>query len=165
MRWEPLATVVEPHRPPFDHKARISGNNLFISAYHGFAILGREHVPTPAPFETFPPFQVAILGASAVDDVLQIHWKIDAVNPESRYRLLTKVQLVLPGAGRNPGKMINYLAEGSANDPYVTSFIPAYKVVSGLDLDSYQVHARCILLDTKTGYRSQYLAVSGVVNL
>ena len=61
--------------------------------------------------------------------------------------------------------MINYLAEGSANDPSVTSFIPGYKVVSGFDLDAYQVHARCILLDTKTGYRSQYLAISGVVNL
>ena len=57
------------------------------------------------------------------------------------------------------------LAEGSANAPSVTSFIPGYKVVSGLDLDAYQVHARCILLDTKTGYRSQYLAISGVVNL
>lgn len=165
LRWEPLAAAVEPHRPPFDHKARISGNNLFISAYHGFAILGGEHVPTPAPFIPFPSFRVDLLGASAVDDVLQIRWKLGAVYPESRYRLLTKVQLVRPGAGRNPGKMINYLAEGSANDPYVTSFIPAYKVVSGLDLDSYQVHARCILLDTKTGYRSQYLAVSGVVNL
>ena len=38
--------------------------------------------------------------------------------------------------------MINYLAEGSANAPSVTSFIPGYKVVSGLDLDAYQVHAR-----------------------
>ena len=28
--------------------------------------------------------------------------------------------------------MINYLAEGSANDPSVTSFIPGHKVVSGL---------------------------------
>ena len=34
-----------------------------------------------------------------------------------------------------------------------------------LDLDSYQIHARCILLDTKTGYRSQYLAISGIIQL
>ena len=100
-----------------------------------------------------------------MDDVLQIRWKLDAVDSDSRYRLLTKVQLVRPGAGRNPGKMINYLAEGSANDPSVTSFIPGYKVVSGFDLDAYQVHARCILLDTKTGYRSQFLAISGVIEL
>ena len=165
LRWEPLATVVESHRPPFDHVARISGNNLFISAYHGFATLGREHLPSPAPFETFPSFLVSISGGSAVDDVLQIRWKLEAVDPKSRYRLLTKIQLVRPGAGRNPGKMINYLAEGSASDPFVTSFIPAYKVVSGLDLDSYQVHARCVLLDTVTGYRSQYLPVSDVIVL
>ena len=30
---------------------------------------------------------------------------------------------------------------------------------------AYQVHSRFVLLDTKTGYRSQYLAVSGVVAL
>lgn len=37
--WEPFATVVEPHRLPLDHLARTSGNNLFVSAYHGFALL------------------------------------------------------------------------------------------------------------------------------
>lgn len=35
----------------------------------------------------------------------------------------------------------------------------------GVDLDSYQVHASCILQDTKTGYRSQFLPVSGIVSL
>ena len=142
-----------------------SGNNLFVSAYHGFATLAVEHVPQPVPFETFPSFLVKILGTSAVDDVLQIRWKLEAHDPENRYRLLTKIQLARPGAGRSPGRMINYLAEGSANDPSVTSFIPGYKVVSGFDLDAYQVHARCILLDTKTGYRSQFLAISGVIEL
>jgi len=46
-----------------------------------------------------------------------------------------------------------------------TTRITGYTSIWGLDLDSYQVHARCILLDTKTGYRSQFLAVSGVVSL
>ena len=31
--WNRLAEDVEPHRPPFDHKAFISGQNLFVSAY------------------------------------------------------------------------------------------------------------------------------------
>ena len=61
--------------------------------------------------------------------------------------------------------MRNYLATGTAPDPYVTATIPNYVAVSGLNLPAYQVHARCILLDTKTGYRSQYLAVSGIVEL
>lgn len=49
--------------------------------------------------------------------------------------------------------------------PQVTTCIPGYTSIWGLDLQSYQIHARCILLDTKTGYRSQFLQVSGVVRL
>ena len=47
----------------------------------------------------------------------------------------------------------------------LVSRIPGYVSIWGLDLDSYQVHALCILLDTKTGYRSQFLAVSGIIDL
>ena len=165
LQWEPLATVVEPHRPPFDHLARISGNNLFVSAYHGFATLGREHVPEPAAFETFPTFMVRILGASAVVGDLVLRLKLEADDPEGRYRLLCKLFLTRPGAGRNPGMLRNYLAVGTAGDPVVTATIPDYVTVSGLNLPAYQVHGRFILLDTKTGYRSQYLAVSGIVEI
>lgn len=45
--WNRLAEDVEPHRPPFDHKAYITGQNLFVSAYHGFATLG-ERAPAYA---------------------------------------------------------------------------------------------------------------------
>lgn len=165
LRWEPYAREVEPHRPPFDHMARISGNNLFISAYHGFATLGREHVPAPVPFENFPTYQVKILGAAAEDGTLYIRWKLELEDSSDRYRLLTKVQLGRPCRGWDTGALRNYLAEGTANDAAVTTCIPDYVAVSGLDLPEYQVHARCILLDTKTGYRSQYLAVSGVVEI
>ena len=165
LRWEPYACEVEPHRPPFDHLARISGNNLFVSAYHGFATLGDEHVPTPAPFEPFPPFLVRILGASASGGELHVRLQLETDDPEERYRLLCKIQLSRPGGGRNPGAMRNYLAVGKAADPAVVVTIPGYVAAAGLDLPSYQVHARCILLDTKTGYRSQYLAVSGIIDL
>ena len=160
-----MARDVEPHRPPYDHQARISGNNLFISAYHGFATLGREHVPAPVPFEAFPSFLVSIIDASAEDGTLSIRWKLETEDSAGRYRLLTKVQLARPSGGRNPGKMRNFLAEGTANDASLVSRIPGYISIWGLDLDSYQVHARCILLDTKTGYRSQFLAVSGIIDL
>ena len=157
--------MVEPHRPPFDHKARISGNNLFISAYHGFATLGNEHVPSPAPFKKFPSFIVRLLGASVVDDTLLIRWKLLMEDCAGRYRLLTKVQLASPGRGLSTGDLRNFLAEGTANDAEVTTCIPGYISIWGLNLQSYQIHARCILLDTKTGYRSQFLQVSGVVLL
>ena len=63
------------------------------------------------------------------------------------------------------GALRNYLAEGTANDAEVTTCIPDYISVCGLDLQSYQIYARCILLDTRTGYRNQYLAVSGILDL
>ena len=63
------------------------------------------------------------------------------------------------------GALRNYLAEGTANDAEVTTCIPDYISVCVLDLQSYQIYARCILLDTRTGYRSQYLAVSGILDL
>lgn len=50
------------------------------------------------------------------------------------------------------GALRNYLAEGTANDAEVTTCIPDYISVCGLDLQSYQIYARCILLDTRTGY-------------
>ena len=68
-------------------------------------------------------------------------------------------------AGDGIPALRNFLAEGTANDAAVTSCIPNYKTIWDLDLDSFQIHARCILLDTKTGYRNQYLPVSGIVNL
>ncbi len=54
--WNRLAEEVEPHRPPFDHLTHITGQNLFVSAYHGFVTLRDEHVPLPAPglSEEFP---------------------------------------------------------------------------------------------------------------
>ena len=64
-----------------------------------------------------------------------------------------------------PGAMRNFLAEGTANDARLTTCIPGYKSIWGLDLQSYQVYSRCILLDTETGYRSQFVAVSGIVEL
>ena len=49
LQWNVYGDGVEPHRPPFDHKARISGNHLFVSAYHGFATLDFGNVPQSVP--------------------------------------------------------------------------------------------------------------------
>ena len=35
MLWHEYGKGAEPHKPPFDGKAHISGQNLFVSAYHG----------------------------------------------------------------------------------------------------------------------------------
>ena len=160
--WESYSLGVEPHRPPFDHTTRISGYNLFVSAYHGFATLGNEHVPPPKAFDSFPPFAVDLVGAMNVGGELRIQLQVPIApvfHPE-RYRLLAKIQLTKPGKGRNPGLMRNYLA--SPFDAASNATVVVQDVVSQ---SQYQVHARFVLLDTETGYRSQYLQQSFLLRL
>ena len=126
--WNALATEVEPHRPPFDHKAYISGQNLFVSAYHGFATLGHEHLPEPVPFETFPPFAVSLGDAVKMDGNLVIPARVEMEPfPEvARYRLLAKVQLTAPGRCRHTGMLRNFLAEGDCAAGVVSIVIHGY---------------------------------------
>lgn len=156
--WNKLAEVVEPHRPPFDHKAYITGQNLFVSAYHGFATLGNEHQPSPVAFDKFPPFAVSLGDGVKVDGCLVIPARVELGNwPEaSRYRLLAKIQLTSPGQCRHLGKLWNYLAEGDCAAGVMSVVIPGYAEQFGFELDQYQVYARFVLLDSVTGYRSQY---------
>ena len=156
--WNRLAEEVEPHRPPFDHKAFISGQNLFVSAYHGFATLGNEHMPSPVPFEAFPPFAAFLGDAVKMNGSLVIPARVEIPHcPDaSRYRLLVKIQLTAPGRCRHLGLLRNYLAEGDCAAGVVSVVIPGYAGVWGFDLDQFQVYARFILLDSITGYRSQY---------
>lgn len=98
--WDRMAKNVESHRPPYDHKAFISGNNLFVSAHHGFAQLGNEHIPEPQPFQRFPDFWVKDVFAVSVegnDLVLQLNCSLPACNMPSRYRLLTRAYLAALG--------------------------------------------------------------------
>lgn len=164
--WNDFARDAEPHRPPFDHSAHISGNNLFVSAYHGFATLGAEHVPGPRPFESFPPFAVTIAGAELVGSELQLRFKLTVEAPSGRYRLLAKLQFVAPGMGRNPGLMKNYLTERTREqEGVVIARVPMAVAIGNAISSRLQVYGRCILLDTKNGYRSQFVAISEIVSL
>ena len=156
--WNEYAEEVEPHKPPFDHKAHISGQNLFVSAYHGFVTLGNEHVPEPQRFIPFPPFSISLSGCLKSEDrlVLPVIMTLDTENNPTRYRLLAKIQLAEPGKGRNPGLMRNFLAEGFCGSESLKIVIDGYSEMFGVDGEAFQVHGRFILLDTLTGYRSQY---------
>ena len=167
LEWNRLSFEVEPHRPPFDHLAHISGQNLFVSAYHGFFTLGNEHVPEPQRFESFPPYAIELSSATAVDGTLVIPVSVIlGVEPSpERYRLLAKLQLTEPGRGCHPGMLRNYLAdEPCGSDPVIVR-IPDYVSRAGAALNEYQVHGRFILLDTVTGYRSQYHKKSFLVSI
>lgn len=58
---------------------------------------------------------------------------------------ISKIQDIANALQVSNGALRNYLAEGTANDAAVITSIPDYVSAYGLDLDSYQVHARCIL--------------------
>lgn len=163
--WNRFGEEAEPHKPPYDHKAHISGQNLFVSAYHGFATLGNEHKPEPQRFVKFPPYSVKVGDAVKIDDnlVLSVAVTIGGRLSPDRYRLLSKIQLAEPGKGCHPGLMRNYLADGTCGDDALSIVIPDYRDLWGFDLRQYQIHARFILLDTVTGYRSQYQSCSTII--
>ena len=156
--WNRLAEDVEPHRPPFDHLAHITGQNLFVSAYHGFATLGNEHMPSAVPFESCPPFAVSLSAGVKMNGALVIPARVETGGcaEASRYRLLAKIQLTAPGRCRHLGLLRNFLAEGDCSAGVVSIVIPGYVERWGFELEQYQVYARFVLLDTVTGYRSQY---------
>jgi len=168
--WNRCAVGVQSHRPPYDGKSGISGYNLFVSAYHGFARLGQEHTPPPAPWVNFPVFSVdSVDVVDRVDGSLklgfQIHMppKVEA----GRYWLLTRLQLAKPGEGVHPGLMRTYLASAGClpGQSVVEVEIPDYVATWGLELSSYKVHCRYLLIDSSTGYRNSFRRYSGEINL
>lgn len=162
--WNDLAEEVEPHRPPFDHKAYISGNNLFVSAYHGFVTLGNEHVPEPQAFVKFPPYALEFVSGAVDGDDLRLTFRcfVCGVDHPERYRVLNRLHLTSPGGCINPGKMRNFLALQDCPAPggVIDFVIPDYKNFSHQDLPSYQINCRHRLLDNVTGYRNQLIQES-----
>ena len=162
--WNDLAEEVEPHRPPFDHKAYISGNNLFVSAYHGFVTLGNEHVPEPQAFVKVPPYALEFVSGAVDGDDLRLTFRcfVCGVDHPERYRVLNRLHLTSPGGCINPGKMRNFLALQDCPAPggVIDFVIPDYKNFSHLDLPRYQINCRHRLLDNVTGYRKQLIQES-----
>ena len=156
--WNHLAEGVEPHKPPFDHSSSISGQNLFVSAYHGFATLGNEHVPEPMDFESFPPFAVQ-LGDASVESgslVIPVTVSLGVEKAPERYRLLAKLQFTEPGKGCHPGYLRNYLADANCDSDNIHIRVPLSSALGGNNPGQCQVHGRFILMDNINGYRSQY---------
>ncbi len=52
--------------------------------------------------------------------------------------------------------MVKLMVRHSGMDSDVSIVIPGYMERWGYELDKYQVNARFVILDTVTGYRSQY---------
>ena len=163
-KWRRLAVGVAAHRPPFGDGNHISGYNLFVSAYHGFAQLGNEHIPEPVMFEPFPIFSMDYLDCSTADGgQLRLRFRLTlcGAGEPGRYRVLGKFQIGEPGCGRNPGLMRNYLSESVPSaECSVVEFLAPDSVPA---LEIKQLHLRYLLLDYKTGYRSQYHSLSDII--
>ncbi len=166
--WHRCAVPVLSHKPPYGVDGRISGYNLFVSAYHGFAALGRERVPSPCDWEDFPVFNLRFINAVKADDgttTINFNLFLGNIADYSRYRVLCKVQIGAAGVGRNNGKMKNFLSPSvpqSANSTICIN-IPA-ESFAAITSDSLQFHINYLLIDTRTGYRSQLQRISFVAN-
>lgn len=164
MIWRFLAKDVIAHRPPFDNTSHISGYNLFVSAYHGFAQLGNEHIPEPKQFEPIPIFSLDFVGSESLENndlLLSFRLTMCGTQDYSRYRLLCKIQLAAPGTGRNPGLMRNYL---SPSVPESKSSLIEFIVHQPETLSkTLQLHMKYLLIDDATGFRSQYNNLSTLI--
>ena len=164
--WNAYEATAEPHRPPFDHKAYISGNNLFVSAYHGFALMGEEQIPQPHPFRPFPPFVVEFLSASVKAGclVLSIDAHLFEIPEAAFYRLYSRIRLTKQGGGFGVIGMKGFLAEGNGSGRMTIS-IPSYTEIWNIPDWAFQIQAQCILLDSRTGFRSQYQRTTSLLSI
>lgn len=170
LRWNECAKNVPSHRPPFDDTSHITGHNLFVSAYHGFAQLGNEHIPIPKEWRPFPVAHIEFVSVVEADDggSLRINFKVLMEDgcEVGQYRLHLKMQFTNPGAGVRSGLMRTFIAEENVASKagYEASvLVEDYKAIWGLSLPEYQVHCRYSLIDTISGYRNNYRKMSFVM--
>ena len=161
--WGEYAKDVPSSRPPFDKTSHITGHNLFVSAYHGFAQLGNEHIPLPMRRSPFPDITAEIVCAS--DDGMSV--KCGQIMEAGRYRLAMKLQLTLPASGCNPGLMRNEIAlENCSGDDSMVSFhIPEYCDVWNVQSNECAIFYRYFLIDAKTGFRGNIQKGKGVYEI
>ena len=95
------------------------------------------------------------------EGVLLLDFKVwmDEYAEDDRYQILARIQLVKKGRGFNAGKMRTFLALVPCRaGESITGFgLVNFIDIWGLDLQEYTVHIRHVLLDRKSGFRSQYI--------
>ena len=153
LQWRELAKSVPSHRPPYDDNHHISGYNLFVSAYHGFAQRGREHVPVPQSYPLFPISHLQLLqidsSGSSETVTLRCRLTLQNIDNPGRWNVSAKIQLTAPGVGCNPGKMRNCMGIHMNQNEIVFN-------VPSPNIEDYHVHLRYRLIDEITGYRNNW---------
>lgn len=160
LEWCELAKTVPSHRPPYDTKYHISGYNLFVSSYHGFAQFGCEHVPEPQPFPKFPSIALEILELIPNEGVVTMHCRLTLadINYPERWNLSARIQLTKHGVGLDPGKMRSYM--GTPITPVISSpclsSVEVIFVINSIIMPEYQIYMQYRLIDSVTGYRNNW---------
>ena len=178
LEWSAIAKGVPSKQLPYDPGTHISGYNLFVSAYHGFAQLGDEHTPDPKPFTPFPQFSITLDDATAIEEDLLITFSTDIASHTGRppvipdlpalgsdrgivhLHFVLKLQITHPSGGIRPGLMRSFLSMPTESHDRIQVLIPDYKNAWHLDLTEYQAHIRYFLIDSQTGYRSREQQIS-----
>ena len=170
LEWSAIARQVPSKRLPYDTNTYISGYNLFVSAYHGFAQLGNEHTPQPKPYKPFPQFSITLHSAIQVEEDLLLSFNIDMPGLTGNLHPVLKLHLTHPSGGIRPGLMRSFLSMQTESPDRIQVLIPDYKnawhldssVIAGLtgNHQQYQAHIRYFLIDSQTGYRSREQQIS-----
>ena len=148
MTWRRNAESVPAKRPPFDKDNHISGYNLFVSSYHGHALLGNEHIPEPQSMVMFPDFDLIYDNAEIADGNLVLRCKSQIRGDSERFRVLGKIVVTSPGKGCKTSHLRNYLADGG---------VFVLPIPEGMENKrEFQIHIRYLLVDSVTGFRCQY---------
>ncbi len=160
LRWNEYANAVPSHRPPFDGTSHITGHNLFVSAYHGFAQLGNEHIPEPRKWTPFPCVVIESISTVSDEENLRLICKtiMAKTSEPSRYRLHIKIQFASAKVGKKPGKMRMFLADENFRrlESFVVVKVPMSSGLWNADLNEYRLFCRYSLIDTITGYRNNF---------
>ena len=136
----------------------ITGHNLFVSAYHGFAQLGDEHIPEPAPWEGFPVFS-AVFDSALLNEEGQLQLKfrviLSGASEPERYRLHLKADIkhIEEGSCHSWPRVFIAGENCSGTESVVTVTVEDFSTLSGILTGQYKVKSRYLLIDTKTGYR------------
>ena len=160
LQWRELAKSVPSHRPPYDDNHHISGYNLFVSDYHGFAQLCCEHVPVPQPYPLFPISHLQLLqidfAGSSGTVTLRCRLILQNTDNPARWHVSAKIQLTAQGVGCDPGKMRTYMGISNRQNEIVFN-------VPCPDIEDYQVHLRYRLIDSITGFRNNWHKLCSII--
>ena len=157
LQWNALAKNVKSKRPPFNADTHISGYNLFVSAYHGLAAIGKESIPSPSPMPTFPLINLQYKTSTLINGTdLQITFESDTpIDTFNNYTLIGKLQTTKPGYRPNSGKYRNFTSTitRKGKSTYI-EFIISNQNTSQMLTNGYSVHIKYFLIHNPTGYRT-----------